>query len=162
MGLTLVMGPNVPDRVWEHGFSFYGAAITALHKVVQGTGLEWSIQNGELQVVKSRGTTARTAVVLSAGTGLIGYPERTRLGAREKARVKDKASGDSKNIVSAAQQQDGWRVSTLLLPEINPGDLVKLESRSVTGFFRAEQVKHTGDWGGSGDWLTDLELVDRG
>ncbi|CAG9173052.1 phage protein [Cupriavidus respiraculi] len=160
MGLPLVMPDNAPDRVWQNGFSFYGAARQALHKVVQGTGLEWSTQNQTLQVVAKRGTTMRTTVALAADSGLIGYPERTREGAREKARVRDERTGDRANLVSAAQQRNGWRVRSLLLPQINPGDLVKLESRTTEGFYRAESVKHVGDSEG-GDWQTELELVDR-
>ncbi|WP_029046248.1 hypothetical protein [Cupriavidus sp. amp6] len=160
MGLPLIMADDAPERTWQNGFSFYGPARQALHKVVQGTGLEWSIQNQTLQVVPKRGTTKRQAVVLAADSGLIGYPERTREGAREKARVKDERTGKRANLVSAAQQRDGWRVKSLLLPQINPGDPVKLESRSIEGFYRAESVKHTGDSEG-GDWQTELELVDR-
>lgn len=161
MGLRLVMADDVPDRTWQNGFSYYGAARVALHKIVQGTGLEWSIQNGELQIIPRLGTTKRQGFVLSAQSGLIGHPERTRKGAREKAKVKDKRTGDNRNIVSARQQLDGWRVTSLLLPTLNPGDLVKLESRTVDDWFRAESIHHTGDWGGSGDWHTELELVDR-
>lgn len=161
MGLHLIMASDAPDRTWENGFSYYGAARTALHKIVAGTGLEWSIQNGELQIIAKRGTTPRTAIVLAADSGLIGHPERTREGAREKAKVKDLSSGDNKRITSARQQRDGWRVESLLLPQINPGDLVKLESRSVEGWFRVDGLTHTGDWGGPGDWTTELELVDR-
>ncbi|KCB24755.1 phage protein [Bordetella hinzii] len=161
MGLPLVMADDVPDRRWHQGFSFYGAARTALHKVTQGTGLEWSIQNQQLQVVQRRGTTRRQVVVLAADTGLIGYPERTREAAREKARVRDQKTGDDVNLVSAQQQRDGWRVTSLLLPTINPGDLVKLESRTVEAFLRVDALRHTGDSEG-GDWMTELELVDRG
>lgn len=161
MGLRLVMPDDAPDRVWQNGFSYYGAARVALHKVVQGTGLEWSIQNGELQVISRRGTTTRQGFVLSATSGLIGHPERTRQGAREKAKVRDQRTGDNRNIVSARQQRDGWRVNSLLLPTLNPGDLIKLESRTVEDWFRVESLKHVGDWGGPGDWQTELELVDR-
>lgn len=160
MGLPLVMAEDVPDRRWQQGFSFYGAARTALHKVTQGTGLEWSVQNQQLQVVQRRGTTRRQAVVLAADTGLLGYPERTREAAREKAKVRDKTTRDDVNLVSARQQRDGWRVTSLLLPTINPGDLVKLESRSVEAFQRVETLRHTGD-SEDGDWQTELELVDR-
>lgn len=160
MGLRLIMAEDVPDRRWQQGFSFYGAARTALHKVTQGTGLEWSIQNQQLQVVARKGTTRRQAVVLAADTGLLGYPERTREAAREKAKVKDKTTGDDVNIVSARQQRDGWRVTSLLLPTLNPGDLVKLESRTVEAFLRIEALRSTGDSAG-GDWQTELELVDR-
>lgn len=160
MGLPLVMADDVPDRTWAHGFSFYGPARQALHKVAQGTGLEWSIQNQQIQVIARRGTTRRQAVVLAADTGLLGFPERTREGAREKARVRDERSGDPRDLVSAQQQRDGWKVSSLLLPTLNPGDLVKLESRTAQGFYRIESLHHTGDSDG-GDWQTQLDLVER-
>ncbi|WP_066733532.1 phage protein [Cupriavidus sp. D384] len=160
MGLPLVMADGVPDRMWQNGFAYYGPARQALHKVVQGAGLEWSIQNQTLQIVPRRGTSRRQAVVLAADTGLIGAPERTRHGAREKARVRDEQTGKRQQLVSAAQQRDGWRVRSLLLPQINPGDLVKLESRTAEGLFRADAVKHTGD-SDDGDWMTELQLVDR-
>lgn len=162
MGLTLLMAQDLPDRTWQHGFSFYGAARVALHKIVQGTGLEWSIQNEVLQIIEKGGVTPRTGIVLAADSGLIGYPERTRKGAREKAKVRDKISGKTKRIESARRQLvDGWRVKSLLLPQINPGDLIKLESRTVTGWFRVETVRSEGDYGGPGDWQTELELIDR-
>ena len=160
MGLSLIMEDDAPDRTWTHGFSFYGPARQALHKAVAGAGLEWSIQNQQLQVIAKGGTTRRQAVVLAADTGLIGYPERTREGAREKAKVKDKTTGEARQIVSANQQRDGWRVTSLLLPTVNAGDLVKMESRSVQGFFRVDGVRHVGDSAG-GDWQTQLDLVDR-
>lgn len=160
MGLPLILEDDAPDRTWAHGFSFFGPARQALHKVVAGTGLEWSIQNQQLQVIARGGTTRRQAVVLAADSGLLGYPERTREGAREKAKVKDRDTGEIRQIVSAQQQREGWRVSSLLLPSINAGDLVKLESRSVQGFYRADGVRHVGDSAG-GDWQTQLDLVDR-
>ena len=63
---------------------FYGAARKALDKVVAGTGLEWSIQNGELQIVNRNGVTKRSGYVLAKDSGLIGFPERTREAARSK------------------------------------------------------------------------------
>lgn len=160
MGLPLLLGEDVPERTWANGFSFYGPARAALHKVVAGAGAEWSIQNQELQIVAKRGTTRRQAFVLAADSGLVGYPERTHANAREKARVTDKDSGKDARLVSARQQRHGWRVTSLLLPTINPGDLVKMESRTVDGFYRVESVRHNGD-SFDGDWQTELELVDR-
>lgn len=154
MGLTLNMPDSLAARTWAHGFSYYGTARVALHKVCRGAGQEWSVQNQTLQVVATNGTTARSAVVLNASSGLIGSPERTRDGAREKAKVK------GKTIVSAEQQRDGWRVRSLLLPWINPGDPVVMQSDSLTGTWRVDSVKHTGDYYGD-DWTTELELKEK-
>ena len=58
-----------------------------------------------------------------------------------------------------AKGVDGWRVKTLLMPMLNPGDRVKLESRTIKGVFRIQELKHTGDnW--EGDWQTEMKLVD--
>lgn len=154
MGLTLNMPDSLDARTWEHGFSYYGPARQALHKVARGAGQEWSVQNQTLQVVATNGTTARSVVVLDASSGLIGYPERTREGAREKAKVK------GKTIVSAEQQRNGWRVRSLLLPWINPGDPVQMQSTSVSGLWRVDSVKHSGDYYGE-DWTTELNLKER-
>lgn len=160
MGLPLLLGDDVPERTWANGFSFYGPARNALHKVVAGAGAEWSIQNQELQVIAKRGVTRRQAIVLAADSGLVGYPQRTHENAREKAAVTDKTTGKDKRLISAQQQRHGWRVTSLLLPTVNPGDLVKMESRSVEGFWRVESLRHSGDSHG-GDWQTELQLVDR-
>ncbi|VFR81279.1 FIG00643583: hypothetical protein [plant metagenome] len=160
MGLKLVMADDLPDRRWSGGFSFYGPARQALHKVVQGTGLEWSVQNQQLQVIQKRGTTLRRAIVLASDTGLLGYPERTREGAKEKATVRDESTGERRQVVSAKQQRDGWRVDSLLLPTLNPGDLVKLEAVGVNGFYRVDGLRHNGD-SHDGDWRTELQLVER-
>lgn len=160
MGLPLLLGADVPERTWANGFSFYGPARNALHKVVSGAGAEWSIQNQELQVIAKKGVTRRQAIVLAADSGLIGYPQRTHENAREKATVTDKTTGKDARLVSAQQQRHGWRVTSLLLPTVNPGDLVKMESKSVEGFWRVESLRHVGDSHG-GDWQTELQLVDR-
>ncbi|KAG1582514.1 hypothetical protein G6F46_015223 [Rhizopus delemar] len=101
------MADDVPDRRWQQGFSFYGAARTALHKVTQGTGLEWSIQNQQLQVGQRRGTTRRQAVVLAADTGMLGYPERTREAAREKAKRAPATRRLAGDVAPATDDQSG-------------------------------------------------------
>lgn len=161
MGLKLIAGEELAERKWANGFSFYGAARTALNKIVAGTGLEWSVQNGELQVVNKAKTTRRQGVVLAVDSGLIGSPERVREAARSKqADASDKKSAKKQKSQTDKQAKDGWNVRGLLLPQINPADKVKIESLTVTGWFRAESVKHTGD-SHSGDWQTELHLVER-
>lgn len=161
MGLKLVANNAINERKWENGFSFYGAARKALDKVIAGTGLEWSVQNGELQIVNKGKTTKRQGVVLAKDSGLIGFPERTREAARAKtADGEDEKKSKRQKITLSNQAQDGWNVKSLLLPQVNPADKVKLESLSVTGWFRAETVKHIGD-SHSGDWITELHLVER-
>ena len=159
MGLSLMMDEKLPNRTWHHGFSFYGAARRALDKITAGSGLEWSVQNGTLQVVAKLQPTKRQAVVLAADSGLVGHPERIRDGARDKAvqNAKPEQGKSKRGRTAASEPRDGWKVTALLLPQINPADIVKIESEAINDFFRVEQVKHTGSLNG-GDWQTELEI----
>ncbi|POY46505.1 phage protein [Avibacterium paragallinarum] len=158
MGVPLVGADSLKSRLWANGFSFYGAARTALDKVVAGTGLEWSIQNGELQIVNRKGVTKRTGYVLAKDSGLIGFPERTREAARSKKQDTPNKKQEEK-FAFDRQARDGWNVKSLLLPMVNPCDKIKLESQTITNWFRVEKIKHSGD-SHSGDWQSELHLID--
>ena len=152
MGLVLEMAATLPDHVWQHGFSHHGAARIALGKATAAAGLAWSIQNQVLRVVKQHGATPRRAVVLAADSGLVGFPERFAQAASGKA-----AKGNAAGAVE--KKRYGWKVKSLLLPQVNPSDVLKLESKQVNGFFRVEKVKHSGGFDG-GDWISEFEVFD--
>ena len=198
MDVPLVVPSNLVDRVWEHGLSYFGSARTLLDKVTKGSDSEWSIQNGTLQVIKTGMVTTRQGIVLSANSGLVGFPERERAakdGKSEKGSSKKAATSSASaskpsglnasggtpvvaqtattnptsetpsgsatkvKVDEPAKGVDGWRVKAFLMPMLNPGDRVKLESRSIEGVFRIQELKHTGDnW--EGDWQTEMKLVD--
>lgn len=160
MGLALHMPDDAPERTWANGLSFHGPARVALDKVAQGAGLSWSVQNGLLQVIRAGGTTNRTVFELAADTGLLTAPERERAGAREAAaEVTDQATQRRRRVASATAEVDGWRVRSLVLPGLVPGDRVKLASRSVQGVFAVKELRHVGDSAG-GEWATELKLID--
>jgi len=159
MGLPLTMPSNVPERTWQNGLSYYGSARGLLDKVTKGTGLEWSIQNNNLQVIQKGMVTTRQGIVISADSGMINSPERERASKDGTVKVEDKDSKKKVKAKKADQKYDGWNVKTLLLPQLNPGDRVKLEARDVTGIFRVQEVKHTGD-SHEGDWQSELKLID--
>ncbi len=177
MDTPLVMPSNLIDRVWQNGLSFFGPARTLLDKVTKGSNTEWSIQNGNLQVIETGMVTTRQGIIISAESGLIKSPERERAAKDQKSGKTKPAShsaeseledeseeGDtpSKKIKSTSEPAkgvDGWRVNTLLMPSLNPGDRVQLDSRSVQGIFRIQELKHKGDnW--EGDWQTEMKLID--
>ena len=132
---------NVVEKLREGGFRagfdeftkgavFSGQASEELDKLMRAVGLEWSIQNGQLQVLKPKETTKDPAIALNKASGLIGSPE---LG------------------------EDGIvRGRALLQGQLSPGRLIKLESLLVDGFFKLTKTIHTGDtWGA--DWTTEFE-----
>ena len=42
---------------------------------------------------------------------------------------------------------------------MNPADMVKVESKWITGWFRVEKVSHRGDYNGT-NWGTTMELIE--
>ncbi len=161
MNMPVIMADDLPDRTWQHGFSFYGAGRKALHKATDAAGLEWSVQNESVQVIARGGTTARRAIVISPSSGMIRSPERKREGARETAKVRDLTTGALpavKTVAGLKPSYDGWKVISLLQPTVNPGDMVKLESIAVTDFFRVDHLRHVGD-SAQGDWHTEFDLL---
>ena len=158
MGTPLTLPSDAPVRTWDNGLSYYGSARVLLDKVTKGTGLEWSIQNGNLQVIKSGMVTTQQGIVIAADSGLIGSPERNRNSADGTTTPEDAPKKKKKG--TATKKYDGWTVKSLLLPQVNPGDRIKLESRSVNDVFRIQEVKHTGDSDAGGDWQSELKLID--
>jgi hypothetical protein len=108
-----------------------GKASVELDKIVKAFGLEWSIQDGELQLLEPNETIDQDFILLSPGTGLVGSPEPGEDG-----------------VVNA---------TSLLQPNLIPGKGVDLQSREIDGFFRVQKANWTGDTWGS-DWFTELEL----
>jgi hypothetical protein len=143
MGVTVTFSYNATYADLPNGFAFVGAAKNALDKLCAPTGLAWEIQNGILQVKRKGDVMSRQAFVLSPDSGLIGIPKRLTEGAE---------NGEDKN-------KTGWEVVYLLNGAIGVGDYVKIESKTVTGFFRVHSVEHDGD-NMEGDWLSTARLYE--
>ena len=160
MEVSLTMPNDIEDREWKNGLSYYGSARTLLDKTAKASNLEWSIQNGVLQVIEAGMVTTRQGIEISSSSGMVGSPDSEREDKAESKGEKGKSSKSDKGKSTEPKQQwDGWKVKTLLLPMLNPGDRVLLNSRAVDGVFRIEELTHTGD-SHEGDWQTELKLVD--
>lgn len=143
MGVTVTFSYNAVYADLPNGFSFVGAAKSALDKLCTPTGLAWEIQNGILQIKRKGDTMSRQAFVLSPDSGLIGIPKQLTEGAE---------NGSDKN-------KTGWEVVYFLNGAIGVGDYVKIESETVTGFFRVHTIEHDGD-NLEGDWLSTARLYE--
>jgi hypothetical protein len=113
-----------------------GNAGEEFDRFCRSCGLEWSIQNGELQIMQS-GKAAdfflpATSPVFAPDSGLIGQ-------------VRLKNSG---NVEGKA----------LLTPSLVPGRAFRIESKAVTANFRCIRSLHRGDSHQAGDaWVTEFE-----
>lgn len=144
LGLPLSTGSRIKPspRTFDRGWSFAGSAAAALDAVTKATGLIWSIQDGQVQVLDQVAGDGTTAVLLSATTGMVGSPERIE--------AKD---GDSttQGLVS---------VSALIQPQLRPGRIVDVRSAvapSLSGRYVVKKQKINGDSHGA-EWTTALEM----
>lgn len=142
LGLPAYPLPEITDREYVNGLAFAGPVKKLLGIVTKKLGLEWSVQTGKVLVVPKGSTGEVEAVLLKAQTGLVSYPERLQEQSQELS-----AQDDPK--------PSGWKVLSLLLPAVVPGGTIRIESETVTGDFRVEEVTHTGDTHGS-NWTSNI------
>jgi len=168
-GLDVRQLPSIQDKTYPAGFSFVGRSREAMAKVCNYLGLEWSIQNQEIQVIKKGGATQRTAIFLSEDTGLIGSPALEAKTLSDKAAAKEGITVNSAGVikrrtanadgeVDTKLEVQGYKVVSLLQPTLEPGALVQLKSKAIDGqFFKIEKLTHTGSSHG-GAFHTEISL----
>lgn len=143
---------EIPDDIKQEyiqGFSHVGSVKDALNRITDKANLEWSIQNQEVQIIKKRQVTKSPEIIVSNLEGLIEQPEKLN---------------DLQDNLIGAQPKPGYRVKSLLNPDIEPGIRVFLTSPSIQvdqPVFRVEKVTHTGD-NFSGDFVTEFTINEIG
>lgn len=114
-----------------NGYALAGAVEDEIDRIARSCGLEWSVQDDELQFLDYGEPLSQLAVKLTPDTGLIGSPE-----------------PGNKGLVD---------VRCLIIPDLYPGRRVEVDSEHVRGFYRIEVSKHSGQTFGK-DWYVDLQL----
>lgn len=152
MGVTASYSYDAEFADVQNGFSYIGLARDALDKLCKTSNLQWSVQNGVLQIKKTGSTMSQEVYVLSADTGLIGMPK--------KVKFSESASDSSSNKSSSGStEQIGYEVEYLLNPSINIDDYIYLDSRYITGYFRVKTVEINGD-NITSDWICKSRLLE--
>lgn len=160
---------NVANRQYASGFAFVGRVRDAMDKACDYMGLEWSIQNREIQVISKGGVFKHRAYLLSSDTGMLGSPEQESKTMTEKAAAKQGITRNQPGVrLTTKRDKDGdvkeqlkvlgYKVNSLLQPLIEPGGFIQLRTKSIKDeLFRVEQMTHVGDTHGN-DWMTQLTL----
>lgn len=113
------------------GITLQGRTADELDQLLEPQGLEWSIQDEVLQVVKVGEATTEPVLVLTPSTGL----------------------------VSARRLEDGkLEVIAYMAPGLRPRRRVKVVGEEVQGVFIVEKVRHNGDTHGK-PWFTTAECI---
>ena len=143
IGVSVVYSYNASFSDVSNGYSYIGPAKNILDKACACCGLSWSIQNGVLQIKRYGDSLSKNGYLLSAKTGMIGSPERVIITDEEDSNIK----------------RIGYDVEYFLNGAINIDDYVKLESRSVSGYFYVYSLEINGD-NLSGDWTCKARLLE--
>jgi hypothetical protein len=125
-----------------NGYTAHGRASVALDKLLKGKNLEWSIQDGRLQVLSPGEHNTDDITVLSPDTGLVGSPE---FGSADKKSEKQ-------------HLPDVLKAKMFLMPHLRCGSRVRVNSRQIKGDFMVTELHHSGDTSGD-EFYTEIEAT---
>lgn len=146
-------GTNLNNEIL-YGYPLMGTAKEMLDQLSDKYGLDWQVDDDILYVKnndRANNEDFNQAYVISAYTGLIENAYRV--------------AGDRKRSKKDNAKKPGVQMKILLNPDINAGDIIRLEDTFITGWFRVDSLRHSGSWRGS-NWYTEikasyLEKVDK-
>ncbi len=157
MGLPLSISPRALEQptILSAGYSFVGGSKNLLNRLTRMDGINWTIQDGVLQLSKQNEPISMSCYELRAGSGLIGVPKRVNISA---------GSGSSKGGSETADTgsetaQLGWEVTYLMNLAIGVNSYVHISSEEVTGYFRVQKIAIDGD-NYEGDWQCKATVLE--
>lgn len=131
MGVPIGYKSELRQDALPRGKVMYGQPKDVLREQSQNQGCTWSIQDGEILMLKRTEVKEGTAILLTSETGLLGLP---------------------------SQNEDGVAAQCLLNPQLKIGAAVELESEvrpDLNGQYRLISIEHKGDTH-TNDWCTNF------
>ena len=109
---------GIPETKYINGYSFTGLFRDCMDEICQKNDLEWSIQNEAIQISAREGFNLDSIISLSAESGLIESPSKTK---------------------------NGIEFKSLLQPRLIPGKRVAIQSKEINDIFTIKTVTQEGD-----------------
>ncbi len=119
-------------QLFSRGVVLKGSAAELMTDFCRSVGLDWSIQNGSLQLTALGQPVQGQAILIDADHGLIGSP-----------------TVDTKGILS---------LETEMIPDVFPGVALSMNATNVKGGYRVISVETHGDTDGE-DWGHKIEAA---
>jgi hypothetical protein len=141
MGLTVKLSEAAELELrsqFAGGLTMTGPAHRGLSQVLDGFGMNWSIQDSELQILMGNETAPDQVIVVSQDTGMVGTPT---FGAPPE-------KGKSPVVT----------VTMLLEPRLKVNGRILLKSRNIEGLFKVQRVVHDIDSHGD-PWFSTVEAT---
>lgn len=124
---------------FANGLTLSGSAQAEMDKFCRGQGIDWTITNGELIMLKKLAALPGLAVFMDADHGMVGAPERVTDKKRPKTLL--------------------FKVRSLLQAGIQPGRRMELNAKELKGSFVVEKVSHSGDTAG-GTFFSEAQIAE--
>jgi hypothetical protein len=141
LGLPIKYVDYEQNATFKNGYSHLGSIPAALDQLGEQFKFRWSIQNDQLLIIRNDKSNGNKSVSLSAETGLIESPELV---------IKTKTL-DLLN-------KNEFKVTALLQPQLEAGDLIDIKSKVLNGTFIVQELNHLGDTRGS-EWFTKMIVI---
>ena len=161
MGLSVLDMPSAMGNRYPRSFAAWGRSRAAMDRICEEARVTWSIQYGAVQILpKGRGTGKMMHVLTSENAQSPVFRKRSSA---------DKYSA-SQGLVTAKEADEAGEpigrlthaelsVTTLLMPDINIGDAVKIDMAYTAGPYSVEAISHSIDTHSGSPWTTALSLV---
>ena len=146
---TTINGGQLP-----RGKVFYGLARDTLRRSARDLGMTWSIQDGQLGLVLQTSYLPGIPVVLTAATGLVGFPEQTQNGINIRCLLNPAIKINGRvQIDNASVQQFHYDLSVT-------GQAMSsmVPTLDHDGMYKVLFAQHKGDTRGN-DFYTDLTCI---
>jgi len=104
----------------QNGLTISGRLIDEINKLLSEVGASLSIQDEKAQIIYNNSNNEDNIFLISPSSGLIGSPR-------------------DKGI------EEGLEFKCLLIPKLKPGSLVKIESNTINGYYRIDNIIYKGD-----------------
>jgi len=107
--IGLPIGKNQAEsESFQHGLVLSGNSKKQMDKLTKKQGLEWSIQDGEIQILKPNSDTGEESILLTPSTGLIGSPTKREEGLEIKSLIIPKALNPGRKLrIGNTKDTDG-------------------------------------------------------
>jgi hypothetical protein len=131
-GIARLSQQALAAQLFSKGVVLKGAAADLMTDFCRSVGLDWSIQNGNLQLTAQGQPLGGTAILIDSDHGMINAP-----------------TVDTKGILS---------VETEMIPDVFPGVALSMNAATIKGGFRVIGVETSGETDGD-DWGHKIEAA---
>lgn len=158
------MGGEGIKREVPDGYPMSGSPRQILDSLTRTYNIEWEIDQSVLRVSDIDGVYSDNTEGVPLLGEFSGMLERPEFKSEDTKRIR--TSGEEgedvikEDAMNSNKKRDGIHMKILLNPTITSGSVVKVVWGDIDGYFKVEEVVHTGDYRGN-DWHSNLILTPR-